>query len=99
MPASTGDDPRELHGHAVSRHAGDRRVVGLVIGAGESCPVTPPARSSRCAVSATRTSEAFALDCRSLGDVERVHPESATSPQAAFRCVVPDGALTGTITR
>lgn len=70
----------------------------LVIGPQESCPVKPPPGGPPCAVMASKmATTAFALDCRPLRDAERIHPET-TVELAAFRCVVPEGALTGTIT-
>jgi len=72
------------------------REGALVITPQESCPITPPPQAPRCLVAATPATRAFSLDCRALRGDELAHPET-TASRAAFRCVVPEGALVGTI--
>jgi len=67
----------------------------LVIGPGESCPITPPPGVPPCLISA-RGARSFALGCDPVRD--EVHPP-AREDRAAFRCVVPAGAIAGTIKR
>lgn len=72
----------------------------LIVTPGESCPAET-AGAPRCMIAAravgTASTRAFALACRTLTTEQQVHPEPAPGDRAAFRCVVPEGALTGTV--
>lgn len=72
----------------------------LIVGPGESCPASAPG-VPRCVVAArsgrAADGRAFALACRILTAEQQAHPEPVEGERAAFRCVVPEGALTGTV--
>jgi len=84
-----------------SCHASPEPAAGaLIVGIGEACP-SPGVEGAfpRCllALPATTRPQAFALVCQALTVEQAIHPETSVSARAAFRCVVPDGALVGTI--
>jgi hypothetical protein len=68
---------------------------------GEPCPLGGGLDAPPCLLSGggAANRRAFALACRTLTTEQAVHPDPGTSERAAFRCVVPDGALVGTISR
>ena len=74
----------------------------LIVEIGESCPSAGVAATApRCLLAlpeAARRQQAFALDCRALTEEEAIHTEATAGERAAFRCVVPDSALIGTMT-
>ncbi|HEY5948043.1 MAG TPA: hypothetical protein VIV40_21250 [Kofleriaceae bacterium] len=74
----------------------------LVVEPGESCPLAGAVTAPRCLLASISPGAAprpaFELACRALTAAEAVRPASQHPERAAFRCVVPDGALVGTVT-
>ena len=68
---------------------------------GEPCPLGATSGGPPCVLASRRVAAhlVYALDCRALTAEEAVHPAPSPSARAAFRCVVPDGALVGTTSR
>jgi len=72
----------------------------LVVEPDEECPpanVTLPPCLLGIRATGTTPDRAFAITCRALAADETRHPETPSDRLAAFRCVVPEGTLAGTI--
>jgi len=84
-----------------SCRASARPAAGaLVVEPGDRCPPTGPSLPPcllRSPATGPAPDRAFALACRELDAAEAVHPDESSARLAAFRCVVPEGTLAGTI--